>query len=306
VRAVIADDDRATTVILSRTLQVLGVDAVVAHEGSAAWELLQARQGPTLAIIDWMMPGVDGLELCRRIDGDSTLRRSTYAILLTGRDKIDDVVKGLDAGASDYIRKPFDVAELRARIRVGLRVLQLQEQLNELASTDSLTRVCSRGRWFELAATEFSRARRYSRPLSILIADLDFFKRINDTFGHHAGDDVLQRFADVLRMQSRESDVTGRLGGEEFAMLLPETPLGAAQEVARRIVEGCHSIELPRADPPLRCTCSIGVAEVIDEDQTVEATLRRADRALYRAKREGRDRWSGMDLTEVGRQRAGG
>src|SRR5262249_13046600 len=144
---------------------------------------------------------------------------------------------------------------------------------------------------FELGAAEFSRFRRYNRPLSLLVADLDFFKRVNDTFGHDAGDQVLRRFADVLRLQSRQTDVVGRLGGEEFAVLLPETSGRSAQEAAKRIVEACRDITIDEQDGRVTCSCSIGIAEAIRSDVSLEEILRRADQALYEAKREGRNRW---------------
>jgi diguanylate cyclase (GGDEF)-like protein len=304
MRALIADDDRGTTAILAKTLRRAGLEIDVKHDGNAAWEHLRSSHEPTLAIIDWMMPGLDGPELCRRIRREAS-HGHTYVILLTGRDSRMDVIAGLDAGADDYIVKPCDLDELRARMNVGLRVLTLQENLSariaelqiardelaRLASTDTLTGLCSRRRWFELGAAEFSRFRRYGRPLSLLVADLDFFKRVNDTFGHEAGDQVLRRFADVLRLQSRQTDVVGRLGGEEFAVLLPETSGRCAQEVAKRIVEACRDITIDEQEGRVTCSCSIGIAEAIRSDASLEEILRRADQAMYEAKREGRNRW---------------
>lgn len=305
MRALIADDDRVTTAVLQNTLERLGMEVVVAHDGTQAWELLRFGKGPALAIIDWMMPGIDGPEICRLIRRDTRLTHM-YVILLTGRDSRVDMVTGLNAGADDYIVKPFDPEELRARVQVGIRVLTLQERLadrigelqtarDELAhaaSTDALTGLASRRRWLEAAAAEFSRRRRYNRPFALLVVDLDYFKRVNDTFGHHVGDDVLRRFSEVLRLNCRGSDLVGRLGGEEFAVLLPETDAHAAREVARRIVEGCRGITVPGDGEPMTCSCSVGVTEATDGDNTIDEILRRADQAMYDAKREGRDRWN--------------
>jgi diguanylate cyclase (GGDEF)-like protein len=304
MRALIADDDRGTTAVLSKTLRRWGMDIIVANDGNAAWDILRGGDGPPLAIIDWMMPGVDGPELCRRIRGDASLSHM-YVILLTGRDRRADVVAGLDAGADDYVVKPFDVDELRARIHVGLRVLTLQERLKERAdellvarndlrhvvSTDALTGAASRRHWIEMAEIEFSRFRRYGRPLGLIMADLDLFKRVNDTYGHDIGDAVLRRFAEVLRTECRQSDVTGRMGGEEFCVLLPESSAGAAEEVARRIVEACRNIVVPSPNGPVTFTCSIGVTDALAVDASIDDVLRRADRALYAAKDRGRDRW---------------
>ena len=303
MRVLIADDDRTTTAILARTLRRWHLEVTEAHDGVQAWELLRDGTGPSMAIVDWMMPGIDGLELCRRIRKTDALA-TMHVILLTARDGHTDVVAGLEAGADDYIVKPFDLDELHARVHVGIRVVTLQEHvtaqmaalnaarddLARLASTDALTDLASRRRWFELAVNEFGRYRRYRRPFAVLMIDLDFFKRVNDSFGHGAGDEVLKRFAEALRSQCRNSDVVGRLGGEEFAVLLPETPPAVAAEVAGRIVEACRSLVVGVPAGQVRFTCSVGTAAMTPADVDVEALVRRADAALYLAKRHGRNR----------------
>ena len=158
-------------------------------------------------------------------------------------------------------------------------------------STDSLTGLFSRGRWFELAGAEFSRHRRYHRPLTILMADLDFFKKINDTRGHDVGDQVIRQFAGVLRETCRQSDFAGRVGGEEFAVILPETPIAGAEEFARRVVTACRACDVSTPAGGVTFSCSVGVAEATEADGTVEDLMRRADSALYDAKRGGRDGW---------------
>jgi two-component system cell cycle response regulator len=224
-------------------------------------------------------------------------------ILLTGRDSRADMVMGLDAGADDYIVKPFDAEELRARVQVGIRVATLQERLAErveelqiardelarLAATDPLTGLACRRKWFESAATELSRARRYGQPLSLLMADLDFFKRVNDTYGHNVGDDVLKKFGQVLHHECRDSDVVGRLGGEEFAVLLPQCSLRAASEVGSRIIAHCRTAEVETPQGTVKFTCSIGVTELVESDAALEDVLERADAAMYQAKRNGRN-----------------
>ncbi len=299
----IAEDDRGTLAILTSALSRAGLEVVAARDGAAAWELLRSQPGLSLAIVDWMMPGLDGPELCRRIRQDPALS-AMYVILLTARDGRADLVAGLEAGADDYIVKPFDFEELRARVHVGMRVAKLQERLaaqvselriardalDRLANSDALTNLCSRRRWYELAAAEFGRHRRYGRPFCVLIADLDFFKRVNDTCGHAAGDEVLKQFGDLLRHEARCADVVGRVGGEEFAMLLPETTLAGAQEAACRIVDRCQRLTVDTANGPVTITCSIGAAEAIVTDSTIESIVHRADAALYEAKREGRNR----------------
>jgi diguanylate cyclase (GGDEF)-like protein len=226
-----------------------------------------------------------------------------YVLLLTGRDSRSDLVAGLDAGADDYMIKPIDAEELRARLQVGIRVADLQarlaaqvrdlreahDDLAHLVSTDVLTDVHSRRSWFERGGAEFSRYARYDRPFSVLVLDLDFFKRVNDAFGHDAGDMLLRRFADMLRAECRQSDVVGRLGGEEFALLAPETSLAAAEGVAARILEACRRLVFNVPAGEIRCRCSIGVSEIAGGDDGIEEVLRRADAALYEAKRDGRD-----------------
>jgi diguanylate cyclase (GGDEF)-like protein len=160
-----------------------------------------------------------------------------------------------------------------------------------MASTDVLTGVYSRRWWFDTAEKEFGRARRYERTFSLLMADLDWFKQINDTYGHETGDRVLNQFGDLLRKTCRKSDVIGRLGGEEFAILLPETSAAAAQNLATRITEACHSLIVDPSGNG-KCSCSLGVTEVRQEDAKLDSVLTRADQALYAAKRAGRNQWS--------------
>jgi two-component system cell cycle response regulator len=308
MRALIADDDRVTTAILVKAMQRWGVEVTVAHDGNAAWNILGAGQPPSLAILDWMMPGLDGIELCRRIRREPSLA-GTYVLLLTGRGSRPDLIAGLDAGADDYMVKPIDGEELRARVHVGMRVASLQERLSErvselqatrdhlarLVSTDVLTEVYSRRWWFELAETEFSRACRYGRTFSLMVVDLDYFKQVNDTYGHDTGDRLLREFADMLRLECRQSDTIGRLGGEEFAVLVPETSLTATGNMASRISERCRELRVSTPIGPVSFTCSVGISEVHPDDENIESVLRRADAALYDAKRGGRDCWRSAD-----------
>ncbi len=305
MRAVIADDDRGTTAILASALRRWGLEVAIAHDGDTAWRLLASGEPPALAVLDWTMPGMDGITLCRRIRQEPALA-SMYVLLLTARESRSDLVTGLDAGADDYMVKPIDVEELRARVQVGMRVATLQGSLAErvselqstrdhlarLVSTDALTELYSRRWWFQLAAAEVSRSDRYNRPLSLLVIDLDFFKNVNDTFGHDAGDVLLRRFADMLRVECRQSDIVGRLGGEEFALLLPETGLDAARALAERLTRACRALTVTARDGAgIRSSCSIGVSERRSDDENIESVLRRADAALYAAKRGGRDGW---------------
>jgi diguanylate cyclase (GGDEF)-like protein len=183
------------------------------------------------------------------------------------------------------------VATLQQNLAQTVKELRsTRDHLARLASTDVLTGVYSRRWWFDLAGKEFSRAKRYNRMFSLLMADLDFFKQINDTYGHEAGDRVLKHVGGVLRKTCRQSDVVGRLGGEEFALLLPETSSDAAQHIATRVTEACHSLALDSVAGAMHCSCSIGITEVRPEDERLDTVLTRADQALYAAKRGGRNR----------------
>jgi two-component system cell cycle response regulator len=313
MRALIADDDPVATAILGTALRSWGLEVTCAADGAAAWKLLADEPAPDLAIIDWMMPGIDGIEICRRIRHHASLT-GMYVLLLTSRGGRADLVAGLDAGADDYMVKPIDLEELRARVQVGLRVATLQarladrvndlqeasERLARLVSTDVLTGVYTRRTWFELAATEFSRSRRYRRELSLMVMDLDFFKRVNDTFGHEAGDKLLGEFAAMVRRECRQSDVVGRLGGEEFALLAPETTQPAAERLAGRIRDACRSLAVASPLGLIRCSCSSGISAVVWDDENIEGTLRRADAALYEAKRSGRDCWKSHAHVAIG------
>ena len=279
-------------------------------KGSLAVETAE-RLKPTVILQDLVMPDVDGLTLVGRYRASSAIR-DTPVIVLSSKE--DPAIKrdAFQGGANDYLVKLPDTIELVARIRLHSKAFvtqiqrdeahrQLEERIQELqaardelsrlVSTDSMTGLYSRRRWFELAATEFSRHVRYKRPLTLLMADLDFFKRINDTYGHDVGDEVIRRFAGVLREVCRQSDLPGRIGGEEFAVLLPETPMAGAEEVGRRVVAACRATHVPIPTGQVTFTCSLGVAEASESDGTVDDMLRRGDAALYEAKRGGRDGW---------------
>jgi diguanylate cyclase (GGDEF)-like protein len=304
VRALVADDDPVTSALVARTLERWGISVTVAADGQTAWRLLTEGAPPALAIVDWMMPGLDGLTLCRQIRREPTLA-AMYVLLLTARGEQADLVEGLDAGADDYMTKPIDPEELRVRVQVARRIATLQQRLADqvsslqttqdhlarLVSTDMLTEVSSRRRWFELASAELARSRRYNRDVTVLLVDLDFFKRINDTFGHAAGDTVLRRFAEMLRVECRQSDIIGRLGGEEFGVLAPETGREAAQYMATRIRDACRRLAVATPLGEIRWSCSIGITDRATEDEHIESVLHKADAALYDAKGSGRDGW---------------
>jgi two-component system, cell cycle response regulator len=260
---------------------------------------LQREDAPQLAILDWMMPGMEGIELCRRIRSrDQSPYR--YVLLLTAKDDKQDVIAGLEAGADDYLTKPFDVDELRARVRAGKRILDLQaalihaqDDLQSAALHDSLTGLWNRGAILDLLRREVCRRQRTGDALGVIMADIDYFKKINDTHGHLIGDAVLQEVTRRLAVHVRPYDVVGRYGGEEFLIVFPGCN-------APDLVVGAERLRHCIADQPIETsvgqipvTLSLGLASVQQgENETLgcETFLHRADEALYAAKARGRNR----------------
>jgi diguanylate cyclase (GGDEF)-like protein len=293
MRVLIADDDALSRHLLATTLERLGYTLTIATDGAEALALCQAAGGPRLAILDWMMPGLDGLAVCRALRQHS--EAYVYVLLLTGRTGREDLLEAFDAEIDDFLTKPFDPDELRARLRAAERVLRLQEQLLQVhdalrheATHDHLTGVWNRRSILERLRGEWSRARRTAAPLSVALCDLDCFKSINDTHGHAVGDVVLKESAWGMASALRDYDSIGRYGGEEFLVVLPGCDATDALTVAERVR---RAVELRHAAGDCcRASVSVGVATVRSELDTVEALVQRADEALYRAKREGRNR----------------
>ena len=298
----VVDDDPVSRMILQRILSEQGYQVIAAKDGTEGWELFQKEaEEISLAILDWMMPGMDGIELCRRIRGTET-PHYVFIIFLSSKGEKKDVVEGLDAGADDYLIKPFDRDELLSRIRVGLRIVGLEqalrkanERLQVLATTDGLTGVLNRRTLLERLGEELERAWRERKPLSLLMLDIDRFKRINDTYGHPAGDRVLVEMAERLKSHLRPYDLVGRYGGEEFVVVISGADAEEGVAIAERIREMISSDPFPLDHGPLKVTVSIGVASFQPGDyngvgQLAETLLKRADAALYRAKEGGRDR----------------
>lgn len=297
-----------------QSLQVLAVDdsaiyrRLVEHAlASEAYTLLLAKSGrealdlyakhsPSIVITDWMMPDFSGLELCERIRGDRQ-RGYTYIILLTSMTEKGSIVKGLAAGADDYLTKPFDPGELLARIGVGRRIIALHQQieaknreLEETARTDPLTGLPNRRAIEEWATKQIKGAARHGFPVWVVIADLDFFKKINDTYGHEAGDTVLRTFGQVMKDNSRSSDVCGRLGGEEFAYILTHVTREDIAATIERLRGYFEEQEFTFGGEKVKVTASFGVAGFEGQEELDFASLaREADKALYAAKRAGRN-----------------
>jgi len=291
MRVLIADDEALSRKILEDSLTAWGYEVLVTRDGNEAWEVLQRDDAPTLVVLDWIMPGMDGIEICRHIRERNT-SNYVYIILLTAKSGRDDIVQGLEAGADDYIIKPFNPEELKYRIKIGQRIIELEKRILRLASTDYLTGLLNRRAFMQRLEIEVNRIKRSKRSLSLIILDIDFFKKVNDQFGHQAGDLVLQEIARCLSYTCRPYDFIGRYGGEEYIVCLPETREEDSIGVAERIRQAVASqkILIPELMQYVTITASLGVAELkYTEDENLDALINRADTALYKAKQGGRN-----------------
>ena len=297
MKILIADDDPVSSRLLDRLLVKWGYEVIAAHDGTEAWEVLQAENAPRVALLDWIMPGIDGLEICRRVRARSS-QPYVYIMLLTANDKVGNLVEGLESGADDYLTKPFHPQELRARLRVGLRMLDLESRLVEAreslrfkASHDSLTTIWNRGAIIEMLERELSRARRDGSSVGILLADIDHFKRVNDTRGHLVGDEVLRAVTGRLKGEVRSYDSVGRYGGEEFLIVLPGCDNPKLTTKAERLVKVVECSSIGTSTGTVAVTISIGgIASGDCPHADVNKLLLAADTALYRAKVSGRNR----------------
>lgn len=275
--------------LLAIVLQREGYRVVTAGNGVEALETLAAER-VHIALSDIMMPKMDGFELIHKIRSNPQLK-NIYLILITARIQEGDRVRGLDLGADDYITKPFSFSELLARVRVGARVVQYQEHLEHQTQVDSLTGLFNRRAFEKKIGEEFERAQRYHHPVSLLILDIDNFKTINDTYGHHGGDMALIKISDTLRRKTRRSDFAARYGGEEFLLILPESDEESALQVAQKIHEEIRSCRFGTDDRPFLLTVSIGLSSTTNKlYPDWREMVNDADRALYRAKNSGKDR----------------
>ena len=308
MKVLVAEDQAAIRRWLSGLVEKWGYEVVAVGDGQAAWEAIQSPEGPQLAILDWMMPKMDGRELCSAIR--QNVRGSyVYILMLTGKDSREDIVRGLEAGADDYVIKRSapdnsDLAELKARLNTGRRIVELQNELlaankalecaNEAlkiqATHDGLTSLWNRSAIIELLEREWSESRRQGKPLGVIIADLDHFKRINDSYGHLAGDTVLRAAAKHMQDVLRPSDVIGRYGGEEFLVILPGCALPNLVPLAERLRQAVCDLRIEFGGQHIPVTVSMGGTSA-DPSWTgsLPALLHTADESLYRAKAAGRN-----------------
>jgi two-component system, cell cycle response regulator len=306
LKILIAEDDAVSRTILRRAVEKLGHECLAAPDGEEAWGLYKENPDIDAIISDWMMPGVDGLELCRRVRGDGR-DGYTYFIFLTALGDREHLLQGLEAGADDYLSKPLDRDELGMRLTSALRVTELHrrlafqngelEKLNrmlfEQSRQDPLTSLGNRLRLREDLQVLQSRTERYGHSYAVALCDVDFFKAYNDRYGHLAGDDVLRRVAAAISSGLRGGDAAYRYGGEEFLIVLPEQDAEDAAATTDRLRRAVEDLGIPHADGTPRgvVTISAGVA-MSPEAEDADALLKAADTALYAAKEAGRNRVS--------------
>jgi len=296
MRVAIVDDDPVSRKILGASLVRFGHEVVEFSDGQAAWDALQDGS-LRLVITDWMMPGIDGLELTRRIR-NANFDGYVYVIILTGRENKSDVVAGLEAGADDYLVKPYDVYELRARVAIGLRVLELEarlkiaaEQMQEMALHDSLTGLLNRRAIYTHYQGELNRSGRLMTPLSLAMIDIDHFKQINDQYGHLLGDKALCLCADKIKKNLRSYDWVGRWGGDEFLAILPGAEPAEAVTIVERIREDINEEPLSLENGgKMQVQFSAGVICILEKTENLDILIQMADRAMYQAKEDGRSR----------------
>jgi diguanylate cyclase (GGDEF)-like protein len=295
-RILVVDDHEDNVELLRARLEARGYEVEAAMDGQEAIDKVLANP-PDLILLDVMMPRIDGIEVTRQLKGNSSLPFIPI-IMQTALETTEDKVEGLDAGADDYITKPINFAELEARVKSLLRIKALQEELThaneallKASQTDGLTALDNRRHIEERLTEMFGHAARLNEPLACVMCDVDHFKSVNDTYGHQAGDAVLQQLAEILRMSAREIDRVGRYGGEEFIVLLPAANLDDAVAFAERVRREVEAREFTYADGTLRRTVSAGAAAwPHPEIRHQESLVKAADDALYAAKANGRNR----------------
>ena len=298
MQVLLVEDSPVYRKLIGDHLQDWGFTVQVAETGSKAWDLLQQQSCPKLVLLDWVLPDFDGIELCQRIRQAGAEREYAYIILLTGKDGREDMLRAMQAGADDHLAKPFDAHELRARLMVGQRILKLQEELiaaresmRVAATHDSLTGLLNRAEILTLLRNELERSRRGHTSAGVILADIDHFKDVNDSFGHLFGDEALKEISARLRSKLRIYDGIGRYGGEEFLLILPGCNLQSTLRRADELREFVSSKPVAFDGSEKLITISMGIAISSDSgEKEIERLLNCADLGLYQAKRTGRNR----------------
>jgi two-component system cell cycle response regulator len=290
VRVMLVEDSAIERQQICCYLKQWNLDFFVVENGAVAWSFLQSPDAPNLVLLDWVLPGLDGIELCRRIRTLGANRPYIYAVMLTAKDRKQDLLTAMAAGADDYLAKPVDPSELKARILVAKRILDLQQSLRFAATHDFLTKLLNRAEILASLKRELSRSEREGKPVALIMADVDHFKNVNDSLGHAAGDAVLREIGERLKSDLRTYDLVGRYGGEEFLIVLPNCSSVVATRRANEIRCLVCKDAIVTTFAPVPVTVSLGVTA---SDQTqnlaIEDLLQQADEALYSAKKNGRN-----------------
>ncbi len=305
MRVLIADDSATSRAVLRKSLAKWGYEVVMAEDGAEALDILEKPDAPPMAILDWVMPHFTGPEVCRKVR-ETRREPYTYILLLTSKNSKDETIEGLEAGADDYIVKPFDQQELSVRLRAGKRIIDLQlslmearEELREKANKDLLTKLHNRSAIMATLETEIARSHRDQRSVGLALLDIDHFKKVNDTYGHFAGDAVLRETAARLKSSMRAYDQVGRYGGEEFLVVLPNCDMDQAVQQADRMRQRLQESKiLADAGVEIPVTASFGVTITDLSDRDPDVFIRVADEALYKAKANGRNRVESMYFRE--------
>ena len=294
MKILVAEDDVTSRGILTAVLKKWDFDPVAAEDGGVAWDVLQRPDAPQLLLLDWNMPEIDGLEICRRLRKNNSIN-PPYVILLTARSEKGDIVKGLEAGANDFVAKPYNSEELQARIGVGRRMLELQSHLLKARDTlahqathDFLTGAFNRRAIRDRLKQEISRAERENDSLSVGMLDIDHFKNINDIYGHQIGDEALIAFTRCIQKELREYDCVGRYGGEEFLVIAPGAIGLGRESLYERLRARIAGTEIATNEGSISLTVSIGAAPGTGRTRE-DALIAIADTALYQAKAGGRN-----------------
>jgi diguanylate cyclase (GGDEF)-like protein len=305
MQSLVVDDSAVYRKLIGDHLRSWDFGVILAESGSEAWRILEQPDAPKLVLLDWVLPDLDGIELCQRIRQVGSSGPYVYVILLTSKEGRHNMLEAMQAGADDYLAKPFDELELKARLLVGKRILDLQDELvsaresmRHAATHDSLTGLLNRGEILNMLQRELERARRDRKPVGVVLGDIDHFKNVNDSLGHLFGDEALREIGRRLRAQLRVYDGVGRYGGEEFLMVLPNCDLpnamlraNALREIIASTPVFCSGVERP-------ITMSMGVTVSDCDGKTpVEVLLRQSDAGLYAAKEKGRNRTEHLTRT---------
>ena len=308
LRILLVDDDRAVRLLYKTLLEKSGHSVTTASNGREALESIKARP-PQLIISDWVMPEMDGIEFCRELRKNPDWHK-IYVFIVTAQDSAEKLIEAFEAGANDYLSKPINSKVLAARLRSAQRIIQMQEaqeedrlqmrrfadelaasnkRLQDLALTDTLTGLPNRRYGMERLEQEWALATRTQRPVCCMMVDIDYFKMVNDTYGHQVGDEALKMVASSLQQAARKQDVVCRVGGEEFMVICPDSDVKAGFAYAERLRKHVASQTLQTMGQSLRLTVSIGLTDNAQLENT-EAILHQADTRLYAAKAAGRNR----------------